>query len=72
MGHDVNVNLNVYRQTPIETKLEAVGVVFWNRLLGKTGRTAADFLWCSQVIKWKERETGNRTRDFELANLVVN
>ena len=24
MGHDVNVNLNVYTQTPIETKLEAV------------------------------------------------
>jgi integrase len=24
MGHDVNVNLNVYTQTPIEIKLEAV------------------------------------------------
>jgi len=27
MGHDVNVNLNVYTQTPIETKLEAVNVL---------------------------------------------
>jgi len=27
MGHDVNVNLNVYTQTPIETKLEAVEVL---------------------------------------------
>ena len=27
MGHDVNVNLNVYTQTPIETKLEAVDVL---------------------------------------------
>src|SRR5262252_4894143 len=27
MGHDVNVNLNVYTQTPIETKLEAVSVL---------------------------------------------
>jgi len=27
MGHDVNVNLNVYTQTPIETRLQAVGVL---------------------------------------------
>ena len=27
MGHDVNVNLNVYAQTSIETRLEAVGVL---------------------------------------------
>jgi integrase len=27
MGHDVNVNLNVYTQTSIETKLEAVDVL---------------------------------------------
>jgi integrase len=27
MGHDVNVNLNVYTQTSIETKLEAVEVL---------------------------------------------
>jgi integrase len=27
MGHDMNVNLNVYTQTPIETKLEAVRVL---------------------------------------------
>jgi hypothetical protein len=27
MGHDVNVNLNVYTQTPLEAKLEAVGVL---------------------------------------------
>jgi hypothetical protein len=27
MGHDVDVNLNFYTQTPIETKLEAVGVL---------------------------------------------
>jgi hypothetical protein len=27
MGHDVNVNLNAYTQTSIETKLEAVEVL---------------------------------------------
>jgi hypothetical protein len=27
MGHDLNVNLNVYTRTPIETKLEAVDVL---------------------------------------------